>query len=396
MQIFQVRNSKLTSEKCRAYFHEIQWCQEANSKKSKVSLEKDQAMDKQLIQVGIVGAGKVYKEKHLPALVKQTEAKIVAVCNRSVDSASDVSKKFNIPYVEEDWRSLIKRNDIQAVMIGTWPNMTHEIVMEVIRSGKHVFCQSPIARNLSEARDIVSLANRHPEQVCVACPSLMRIPYESFAKEIIESGEIGEIITVDLIKTSSKYLYTDRVLWSEKRDIIGNQSLEIYSYAETLDAWTHPYESIFAVATTPILEKQDISGHKVKIDTPQIVMISGVLENGAAGVEFHGGIVANKQTPHSLVTIYGTKGTLRYDFSTKAFKLSDFEGALEPIKVPADYHSEWAIEADFFHAIKTSRSDKKWSKGANLSFQDVLKTMQKTEAIYISATKGQRVNLDTL
>ena len=353
-------------------------------------------MNNQMVRIGIIGAGNIFEKRHLPKLAKLESAELVVVSNRSVDSARRVAEAFNIRDIEDNWMTLICRDDIDAVMIGTWPNMHSEMTIAAIQSGKHVFCQSPMARDLVDARQMLSVANAHPQQVSVICPSLIRMPYEAYVKEVIDSGKLGKITTVDVIKTSGAHIRRDLVHWHERKELMGKQILDVGAYAEVLNAWVGPYSSIVAVTTTPISTKQDVSGQKICIEVPQIVMISGLLESGAAGVEFHGSIVANTKTPHSLVTIYGTEGTLRYDFATCTFKIASLEGSLEPIEVPTRYYHEWQVEADFIISVQAAKSGQPWSKGANLDFQDALIPMQKVEALHISVITNQAVRLATL
>ena len=55
------------------------------------------------IRVGIIGAGKNTRTKHIPGLQAIEGVEIVGVCNRSVESSQRVADEFGIPQVYENW-----------------------------------------------------------------------------------------------------------------------------------------------------------------------------------------------------------------------------------------------------------------------------------------------------
>ncbi|HXG25044.1 MAG TPA: Gfo/Idh/MocA family oxidoreductase, partial [Chthonomonadales bacterium] len=98
------------------------------------------------LRIGIIGAGGIVKTRHLPGLTKLPDVRILAVCNRTKESGEAVALAWNIPEVMTDWRALIARDDLDAVLIGTWPYMHAEMSIAALQAGKHVFCQARMAR----------------------------------------------------------------------------------------------------------------------------------------------------------------------------------------------------------------------------------------------------------
>src|SRR5919201_135379 len=116
------------------------------------------------LRIGIIGAGGIVKSRHLPALRAVEGVEVVAVCNRSRESGEEVAREWQIPEVMTDWRALVARPDLDAVLIGTWPYTHAEMSIAALEAGKHVFCQARMARNLAEARQMLAAAERHPKQ----------------------------------------------------------------------------------------------------------------------------------------------------------------------------------------------------------------------------------------
>ena len=98
-------------------------------------------MSKPQVRVGIVGAGTNTRVRHIPGLRAVTGVEIVSVSNRTTASSERVAKEFSIPQVVERWQDLVASPDIDAVMIGTWPNMHCEVTCAALAAGKHVLCE---------------------------------------------------------------------------------------------------------------------------------------------------------------------------------------------------------------------------------------------------------------
>lgn len=107
---------------------------------------------------------------NIPMFLRQADAQIVAVCD--VDSwrlqkakklVDDFYSARGNSEVEEgcrayrDWREVLARKDIDAVMIST-PDHWHVVMaMAAIRAGKDVSCEKPLTRSIAEGRALANL-----------------------------------------------------------------------------------------------------------------------------------------------------------------------------------------------------------------------------------------------
>ena len=74
-----------------------------------------------------------------------------AVCGRTEDKTKAFAEKWGYESYETDWRELIKRDDIDAIDIGT-PNDQHaEVAIAAADAGKMVLCEKPLARTAEES-----------------------------------------------------------------------------------------------------------------------------------------------------------------------------------------------------------------------------------------------------
>lgn len=349
-----------------------------------------------VVRVGIVGAGRIFREKHLPNIRCLAGVDLVAVANQKIESATSVADQFGVRNVVEDWKSLVSRDDIDAVMIGTWPGLHGEISIAALEAGKHVFCQRPMATDLPMAKLMVATADAYPQQVNMLAPSLLRFPYDSYIRQIFESGELGQLTGVDVLCTSGSLASRNEVHWRDRIEQVGMQLLSVSAYTEALNAWVGPYRTVSAVTTTPIPSKLDDIGQDIKIKTPQVAMILGILENGAAGIEYHSGIVTDARTPNDLITIHGLNGTLRYYIANHQLQIARPGGQLETVDVPVAHLHEWSVESDFIDAVRAARGGQQWSRRISPDFREGLEYMKKVEAVNLSAATSKMVDLRTL
>lgn len=110
------------------------------------------------IRVAVLGTGTFAETCHLPGLQSHPQAEVRAIYGRRRERAQHLAERFNIPIVSTDYEELFDRSDIDAVTIVT-PNVFHaKQACLALASGKHVFCEKPLGINVSEAREMVRVA----------------------------------------------------------------------------------------------------------------------------------------------------------------------------------------------------------------------------------------------
>jgi predicted dehydrogenase len=151
------------------------------------------------VRVGLVGAGGVVQRAQLPNFRRIPGVEVVAVANRSLASSQRVTEEFDIPTAYANWRELLEDESVDAIMIGTPPYMHSTVTLEALEAGKHVLCQSRMAMNGQEARDMLEAARRHPDLVC----QLVVNPYQRALKRLIDDGYLGELLSAEIRRLGS-------------------------------------------------------------------------------------------------------------------------------------------------------------------------------------------------
>src|SRR5688572_27523854 len=106
---------------------------------------------KDTVRIGIIGAG-FARTTQIPGFKNCEGAKIVAIASAHRERAEEVAREFDIPKVEDDWRGVVAREDVDLVSVVT-PVVTHcEMTLAALDAGKAVLCEKPMAMNADEAR----------------------------------------------------------------------------------------------------------------------------------------------------------------------------------------------------------------------------------------------------
>jgi predicted dehydrogenase len=95
-------------------------------------------MSEKQVGIGIIGAG-FARTTQIPAFKNCAGARIVAIASGHRKRAEKVAREFDIPNVEDDWRGVVRRDDVDLVSIVT-PVVTHcEMTLGALDAAKR-FC----------------------------------------------------------------------------------------------------------------------------------------------------------------------------------------------------------------------------------------------------------------
>src|SRR3989442_149153 len=111
------------------------------------------------VGVAIIGCGSIALQNHLPGLALCPAAKVVALCDSDAAVLQRASQQTGVTITSTNYEEIVRRDDVQAVIIAT-PNVAHApIALAAIASGKHVLCEKPIAMTYPEAKGMADAAD---------------------------------------------------------------------------------------------------------------------------------------------------------------------------------------------------------------------------------------------
>ena len=337
------------------------------------------------IRIGFIGAGKIAAERHLPELKKMPEVELVAVCNRTAQSSALVAQQWQFKRVDHLWEDLVLAKDLDVIWICTPPYLHSQISIAALNQGKHVFCQARMAMDLSQAKEMFDCAEKHPSQVTMVCPAPNALKDGKYIQQILNSDELGQLYHFRLESFMDSWADASAPShWRQRKDLCGNNILSVGIYGEVLNSWFGEAISVFSTAKVWIQQrKQDV------IEVPDFVQVLGEWGKGLLGSMEWSGLARFAQG--DILTLYGSKGTLRYDFGKKLLEIGkEGDSQMKPVDVPSDFQGGWFVEKDFIRAVKTGYFSPEPSFAAGFKYMIFL------EAINKSFQSGQRVFLKDL
>ena len=142
------------------------------------------------IGVGIIGCGGIVLQNHLPGLKLCPEAKLTALCDSNPAVLQTASAQTGVKATHADYHELVKREDVQAVIIAT-PNFVHApMALAAIAAGKHVLCEKPIAMNHGESAAMLRAAEAAKVRHMTAF-TYRFVPAMNYMAHLVRSGFIG-------------------------------------------------------------------------------------------------------------------------------------------------------------------------------------------------------------
>ncbi|HXJ82205.1 MAG TPA: Gfo/Idh/MocA family oxidoreductase, partial [Candidatus Methylomirabilis sp.] len=210
-------------------------------------------MTNQKIRVGFVGAGNNTRVRHIPGLKTQAGVEFVAVANRTKASGDAVAREFGIGRVHENWRDVVSAKDVDAVCIGTWPNMHREIAVAALEHGKHVLCEARMAMNAAEGRQMLEASRRAPGLVAQLVPAPHTLEVDSTIVRLLAEGHVGDVLAVELQAAQGRFVDREAPLhWRQDITLSGFNVLNMGIWYEAMMRWLGPAARVMAMTKVAV------------------------------------------------------------------------------------------------------------------------------------------------
>ena len=175
------------------------------------------------LRIGIVGVGGIGNGAHLRPLSQLPECEVVAICDIKPATLKRVGDQYNIPEDHRfiDYHDLIACPDVDAVEVCTPNNVHIPIAMEVVRAGKPVNVEKPLALSVGQAQPLLDLLSEKPV-TNMMCFSYRFRPATQFARKLLAEKAIGDIVSVKVEYLKDSALWVGRRLdWRFDKEIAG-------------------------------------------------------------------------------------------------------------------------------------------------------------------------------
>lgn len=152
------------------------------------------------ISVAVIGAGSRGMNAYAPYLLENPSlGEIVAVAEPNEEKRNNFKNRYNIKE-ENTYHSyeelLSKPKLTEAIIIANSDESHFEPTKTALEKGYHVLLEKPMSNKLDEVIKLGQLAKKHKDQVFMICHVLRYTPFFSELKRIVDSKELGDLISI--------------------------------------------------------------------------------------------------------------------------------------------------------------------------------------------------------
>lgn len=326
---------------------------------------------------GLIGTGRIADDRILPGINAVKGNKLIGVVSRDPARAKAFAEKFDAEHAYTSYEEMLRNPDVTVVAIHT-PNSQHpEQAIAAARAGKHVFCDKPIALTVADAEKMVAECKKAGVKFGVNFHNRF-LPAFNETKRIIASGEIGDVVLVELEASPGARPGGSLSSWRVDPAMSG--------LGTTMSVGVHLYDILRYILAS------EISEVTAMFDAPR-----GVMETTSLAIfRFANGVMAQitinetAPNPYNNFIIYGTKGRI----TGKGLTRSRLAGELEVLtdagtrtQTIGVVNAHAGSVAEFSNALLENREP-------SPNGFDGLQSVRLTEAMARSAYDGVHVRLD--
>ncbi|MBA3313640.1 MAG: Gfo/Idh/MocA family oxidoreductase [Planctomycetota bacterium] len=144
----------------------------------------------QPVRFGLIGFG-AWGRHHAEAIVKTSDARLVAITARSEGTANAARDAFPQAATYTDYRRLLDRDDIDVIDIVLPSHLHHEVAAAALGSGRHVLLEKPMCLSLDDCDDLIGIARRQNVRLAIG-HELRLSSLWGRVNEMIDAGFVGD------------------------------------------------------------------------------------------------------------------------------------------------------------------------------------------------------------
>lgn len=178
-------------------------------------------MSSEKVRIAVVGATGAFGMKHLDGLAEIPDAEVTVVTGTTREKAAAVASKYGVPNAVVGLDAVLERDDVDAVILATPTQLHASQTQAVLKAGKHVQVEIPLADSLTEAEATLAAAEAS-NRVAMVGHTRRFNPSHQFVHNRIAAGEFNvqqmDVQTYFFRRTNTNAKgearsWTDHLLW---------------------------------------------------------------------------------------------------------------------------------------------------------------------------------------
>jgi predicted dehydrogenase len=303
-----------------------------------------------------VGAGYWARSAHVASLAGEKGATFTAVTSANLASARALADEAGIASVLEDWHTLVRSDDVDAVVVAAPAPLHRPVTLAALDAGKHVLCEAPLGCDASEAREMLAAAEASGRVHAYVRPR----PFLYGGAEVcrlVASGAIGEPESATFAWHDTPWLAADPAHTWRTRAGMGPPVLLGVTMAvviATLGPVSRVRGELGRVGPAPAsgldAAPDSLSGTLWTARGTEVAVRAGRLPHDALEAE----------SPADGLTVHGSEGVLSWTWGPQP-RVQITRAGREvredvPCRLDADLGRAWPFTRDFVAAIRDGRA----------------------------------------
>ncbi|MBQ7689093.1 MAG: Gfo/Idh/MocA family oxidoreductase [Clostridia bacterium] len=249
-----------------------------------------------MVNVALVGTWHVHFNGYAKQIAANKNCKITALWDPDAAAGSAAAKTYGCDFCE-DYDAMLRREDVDAVMVCTSTDLHKEVISKAAIAGKHIFTEKVLCFTEADAKEIEAAVKKSGVNFCISFPWRAGGDFK-WVKQAVDGGLIGKVNYCRMRNAhngaSSHWLPAS---FYDKKTCGGGAMMDLGAHSMYILNWLMGKPKKAASAFTNVIV-DSVEDNAVTVFT---------YENGAIGVSETGFVAENN--PFSLELV-GDKGTI--------------------------------------------------------------------------------------
>ncbi len=363
------------------------------------------------VRIGVLGAGSIGIRgalAHLSIGDYADRVTLAAVCDAVPGRAAAAAEKYGVPQSFEDFDSMLRLGDIDAVTIGTPIGLHYEQGVQAIEAGKHIHFNKTMTTTIADADDLIERAAARGVHLVVS-PGQMHRPHLRRIRRMVEDGSLGRLVWA---ATGAGFgVYHEKEGVRQGNDILSNinpawywrkpgggpvYDMTVYGL-HALTGVLGPVRRVTAVSGT-VVKQREFRGELFDCDCDDNTLI--LVDFGGALFGFvYGTAAGNVVHSFGSPSFFGTAGSIvgetlngqPFDYPGRERAAVDGMNAILPHYNERHSTEEFHVFEDIMQLVELVRDGKPTVSTA----EHARHVIEIIEAAYLAAETGQTQELRT-
>ena len=249
-----------------------------------------------MLKVAMISKWHVHAEGYAEFVQNQPDAQVTCVWDEDAARGQAWADKLGVPFVA-DYDELLKRDDVDAVLIDTPTNMHKEVMIKAANAKKHIFTEKCMCLNVADCDEVIKAVEENGVKFAISFPQRCT-GRNLFIKEAIDNGTLGDVTLLRVRNCHNGALagwLPD--YWYDPVTTGGGAMMDLGAHPMYLSRW------LLGKPTRIQSMFNDRTGHPVE-------------DNSVCTIEFENKAIAISETSlvspmtPGILEVYGTKGVI--------------------------------------------------------------------------------------